>query len=54
MQCSVEEEHDGFGDVSLVNPTGSQAYLDVEIKRRESSVSEGFTLGDGTKAGVIN
>lgn len=30
-----EKEHDGFGEVSQVNPTGSQEYLDVEIKRRE-------------------
>lgn len=50
----MEKEHDGFGDVSQVNPIGSQEYLDVEMKRRELSVSEGFTLGDGTKAGVIN
>lgn len=49
-----EKEHDGFGDVSQVNSTGSQEYLDVEIKRRESSVSEVFTLGDGMKVGVIN
>lgn len=50
----MERKHNGFGDVSQVSPTGSQESLDVEIKRRESSVSEGFTLGDDTKAGVIN